>query len=233
MRLILYLYILIVILPVVSFGASPATETFDNGNLDGWVPNTIHTVVTGEIAGGNPGGFLSSLADSNVFGGVVGADNVFQPWVGDYAAAGINFIAVDLKFFQTIQDPRVRFRRSISENGWNFVLTPTGSQSNDWEHFEINFDPTWTDKEATDNGWQQEPSTGSFSEVMSSVIDFEIRADGAPEDVQALGVDNIQIDNGSRLPRPIPTLSESGILLMTALLALAAVIFMKRRSMAV
>jgi hypothetical protein len=83
-----------------------------------------------------------------------------------------------------------------------------------------------------DNGWAQEPNTASFSDVMSGVISFEIRADGALVNVQALGVDNIQIDNGSRLPRNIPTLSEYGIFVMVALVICAAVIFMRRRSIA-
>ena len=227
-KLALYFFTLFMLLSAASFAAAPAVETFDNGDIDGWTANTTMTTVMGVPAGGNPGGFLSSQADSDQFGGVVGTLNGNEPWVGNFAAAGIGFFSVDLKFFQTLQNPRLRVRRSSGENGWHFVLIPTGNQSNNWQHFEINFDPTWSDQEAMDNGWVQESGTGSFSQVWSDVLRFEIRADDATENIEALGVDNVTIAI-SQAPSSVPTLSEWGLIAMAGVLGIVSFMVMRRR----
>lgn len=211
----------------VSFAVSPTVDTFENGNIGTWMRNTIFTAVQGEAVGGNPGGYLVSRATSEEIGGVVGAVNRDEPFIGNYAGAGIGFISVDFLFIQTLEDVRLRVRRSSTENGWHYIFTPIGNQSNTWETFQVTFDPTWSDQEAMDNGWVQEGGTGSFSQVWSSVSNFEFRADNASSDNQALGIDNVTLARSQF--SNVPTMSQWGLISVVALLGIAGLLAIRRR----
>jgi hypothetical protein len=200
--------------------ASPATEGWDSGSLAGWEANTLFSIVSVQATGGNPNGYI---LDGNVNSiSTLGIFTVQEPWTGDFAAARIVQIQVDLRFFggDGLLNPRLRFRQSPFVNAWSFELTPAGTDDGLWHHYEVAIDPSWSDGEALAAGWLQEPGTPSFAATMASVGSTEVRADGA-SDVESIGVDNFTlIANPSLLEIPAVDLRGLGILAVAlALLA--------------
>jgi hypothetical protein len=171
------------------------------GDAAGWIPNVVGASVSVPAAGGNPGGYLD-LTGNTVFP-IVGAVGNFVPINGNYAAAGIDAVAFDINLFSgtfTSEAFRVRYQDDTF-NGWFFpvVYAPAGG----WQHFLINFDPTWTDLQAIAAGWVSDgSSTPDFATTMSDVFNPEIRLSGLGDDFHA-GLDNFSVDAQVRsVPEP-------------------------------
>lgn len=190
------------------FAAQPApaaiiySEGWDTpGDAAGWIGNVLNSVVSVPAAGGNPGGYLD-LTEGPTFD-IVGAVGNFAPIIGDYGAAGINGVSFDLNLFSgtfTSTAFRVRYQ-DATFNGWFFPVSyaPAGG----WQHFAINFDPTWTDLQAMAAGWISDgSSTVDFAMTMSNVFNPEIRLEGTGSDLHA-GLDNFAVNAVARtVPEP-------------------------------
>ena len=97
-----------------------------------------------------------------------------------------------------------------------------------WTHFEIPFDPNWSDADAITAGWMQESSSPSFSETMSDVYTTEVRLLSSDIDNTELGIDNFTTIGDDAA---IPTLNEWGMIISVCLLSLATLIVLRRKEL--
>jgi hypothetical protein len=178
--------------------ATNTSDNWDDGQLHGWTGNTAATVVSASTTGGNPGGYLlsTSAASGNPYR-TIGAISHESRYTGDLAAAGAYRITVDLNLLSG-QSSQVWLRmryRDFSHNGWVYQLDGAMSQGN-WRHYEVNFDPAWTDAQAIAAGWVQESSSASFRDTMADVYSMEVRLlmPAAAVPSTRLGIDNFHLD---------------------------------------
>ncbi|WP_041069341.1 hypothetical protein [Thiolapillus brandeum] len=194
--------------------ATNTSDNWDDGQLHGWLGNTAATVVSVPAAGGNPGGYL--LSASAVTGNpyrTIGAMNHEDRYTGDLAAAGVHRVSVDLNLLSG-QSTWVRLRmryRDFSHNGWVYQLDGSMPVSQ-WRHYEVNFDPNWTDAQAIAAGWVQESTSASFRDTMADVYSMEVRLlmpVAAVPNTQ-LGIDNFYLyatgSNGTATAVPVLSL---------------------------
>lgn len=196
-RLFLVSGLTVFVWPWIVLGAVPGVETFDTDTA-GFVPNTTSSVVVHVGGGGNPDGYIETrkVLTPPVFD--IGAMPLDPDFTGDYAAAGIGQISVDLNFkTDNITAGWIRFRPSIVENGWLYPLT-NSFPTNVWNTYVVNFDPTWTDLQAQAAGWltdndinpAADPSP-PFATVLAGVLTTEVRL--ASEGSTIVGIDNFAI----------------------------------------
>ena len=193
---------LVAVLPVVAWpwialGAVPGVETFD-ADTAGFVPNTTSSVVVHAAGGGNPDGHIQTRKDLTPPVYDIGALTTDPDFTGNYAAAGIGQVSVDLNFMtDNITSAWVRFRPGVAENGWRYPLT-NSFPTNVWNTYVVNFNPTWTDLQAQAAGWLTDkdidPGTDPsppFATVMADVFSAEVRL--ASEGSTVAGIDNFAI----------------------------------------
>ena len=152
--------LMIIVLQTTSIFAASInyTETWENNSLAEWSVNTIASNVDVENSGGNPDGYLYSwgtLWPDGAYGPTfdIGALTQCPVFTGDFAAAGVTGISVDLNFISGTFDAawlRLRYKDS-SHNGWRYSLTDTFG--NVWQTYPVNFSPDWNDVEAETAGW--------------------------------------------------------------------------------
>jgi len=152
--------------------------------------------------GGNPGGYLRSVCTELVAGAYyAGADTERADLTGDRRFR-IWTVSVDLRLFKgTPTGVFLRFRHRSQEgwllNGWRYRFAQ--SLSTIWTHFEVTFDPSWTDAEARAHGWNKDFADGAFSpswgDNMARIGTAEIR-------VEALQPLVVGIDNYTLIPVP-------------------------------
>src|SRR5438105_2988703 len=152
------------------------THYFQNWELDagGWTASTTLSTGNRVASGGNPGGYFQVSPVEPASGGAYQSQGLPQ-LTGNYAAAGINVISFDMKLFSgSVGQAMFRVRyKDATFNGWRFpVAAPTGT----WASYSIQFDPTWTDAQATAAGWVSDgSSTVSFAQTMTNVFNPEVR----------------------------------------------------------
>jgi hypothetical protein len=183
----LWIAIVLVLAANASGASINYTETWDNNSL-----------AMCETTGGNPDGLLGTwgdLADDTFDIGALTRCNVFT---GDYAAAGVTGIAVDVNFVSGTFDAawlRLRFQGG-TQNGWVYPLTAVFG--NVWQTYSVNFDPTWTNAQAEAAGWMTDKDanltsidSNSWAETLSDVYTAEVRISGVNDVVAA--IDNFSI----------------------------------------
>ncbi len=185
------------------FAAIATSDNWDDMRLHGWKGNTAWTQVSVVTSGGNPGGYLSSTSKptgnpANIIGALTDEDR----YTGNYTAAGVNQVSFDLMLVSG-QANRVVFRARYHDahyNGWYYRLTYTGQPLrvsllpiSSWVHFDVPFNPRWSDAEAKAAGWEQEPSCPSFSETMSDVYTIEVRLYSNDPGNTTLAIDNFVV----------------------------------------
>ena len=178
--------------------AMDTSDNWDDGQLHGWTGNTAWTEVVGETTGGNPGGYLRSRNSSATNPSrTIGAMSGENRYTGDFAAAGVQRISVDLNLLSGQMSwvvLRLRYR-DATFNGWTYQLD-TSLPVGQWRHYEVSFDPNWTDAQAIAAGWQQESNTPSFQQTLSDVYSTEVRLLYPSSNVAAppqLGIDNFHL----------------------------------------
>lgn len=156
----------------------PGVDGWDKGSLEGWTGVTSRSSVAIRTSGGNPNGYVHATCQTDSY--AVGAStNGIQEYSGNYAAASIKRISVDLRFLSgSFSTAWLRFRyKDASYNGWKYPLTRS-FPLNTWKTYTISFDPTWTDSQALAAGWVQESSSPGFRATMADVYTAEIRITG-------------------------------------------------------
>lgn len=188
-----------------SHAATAVYDDFDAG-LGTWMPNTTETTNTHQAAGGNPNGYLESdnIGVTPLVFHVVGAVNDTADYSGVFAD-GQWTISVDLNFIRgDFDDAWLRFRfQDSSANGWHISLTNVFDNS--WNSSSVSFHTTWSDAQATLNGWIKEAdgstATPSFSGLWDDVYTSEVRFIGdLASDLNLVG----GIDNYRATVVPIP-----------------------------
>jgi hypothetical protein len=216
----------------VVVAATNTSDNWDDGQLHGWTGNTAATVVSASTTGGHPGGYLlsTSAASGNPYH-TIGAVNLENRYTGDLGAAGAYRVSVDLNLLSG-QSSQVWLRmryRDFSHNGWVYRFDGSMPVSQ-WRHYEVAFNPNWTDAQATAAGWVQESTSASFRDTMADVYSMEVRllmpAAAVPN--TRLGIDNFHLDaRGGAAASAVPVLG----LPLLALLA-AGMIFLGCRRLA-
>ena len=172
-----------------------AVETWDSDLAD-WQQGTTASVAVHAANGGNPDGHLQVRRDlGEAFFDVGAQTDSSADFIGDYAAANIGQISVDLNFMTSnITDAQLRFRRNAVENGWRISLTDQFLPDNTWNTYSVLFDPTWTDQQATDAGWiKDDPTVPSFADVFADVGRTEVRLSSTNEST-LFGIDNFALN---------------------------------------
>jgi hypothetical protein len=177
-------------------GADQVFEGWDEGHAGGWQPNTSRTAIEVYSEGGvGNTGYLRSYEVQGGFN-IVGAVQRNAPYVGDYGAYGYGRMEVAIQFFAGSFEAavfRVRYLDG-SHNGWYRPLTDNFAPG-EWHMTGIDFDPSWSDAEATAAGWVQESNSASFQETMANVYTCEVRAWGTGE--MDIGLDVFWLRPGS------------------------------------
>ena len=181
-------------LPGISQAATAVSDTFDTG-IGSWGPNTTETTVAYSVAGGNPGGYMTTdnLLSASTFN-VIGATNTGAAYSGVFTD-GLWTISVDMSFVNgDFTDSWLRYRfQDSTANGWHISLEDTNFFDSTWQSYSVTFDTTWDDATAMANGWVKEADgtltpTPSFSGLWDDVYTSEVRILGGPRMVA--GIDN-------------------------------------------
>lgn len=230
MRLNQYLLLMItMLLPLTANAAVPTSDGWDNGDLSGWRRNTAWTNVSVVNSGGNVDGYLLSVSDP---GGnpsrTIGALSEEDRYAGDFQTPNIKNAAVDLNLLNgSVQHVYLRFRyHDDTYNGWFYEITGT-LNTNEWSHFSVTFDPSWTDSEAVAAGWAKESNTPTFSETMQDVYTTEIRVLSSAEDINdtRIGIDNFRIG----LTEAVPLFDHWSKTLLILILGAGSLLFLIRK----
>ena len=226
-RHLIFTILLSLFLPAFLNAAIPTSDNWDNSLLNGWQPNTSLTIVSVVDNGGNPNGDLLSNSDPGNIHSTNGALSRESRYTGDFQTPNIGQVNVDLNLLSgSITRIYLRFRYlDATHNGWIYEIT-NSLPMRTWTHFEILFDPNWSDADAITAGWMQESISPSFSETMLNVYTTEVRLISSDIDNTELGIDNFAIIGDDAA---IPTLNEWGMIISGCLLSLAALIIFRRR----
>lgn len=173
------------------------TEDWSGGTTAGWTANTIDSTVVYAAAGGNPDGHIQTRGPSpGDFD--IGALTAIPDFTGNYAAAGITGVSVDLNFMNGQFDGAwLRFRYlDATQSGWLYPLTAVYPSS--WQTYSVNFDPTWTDLQARNAGWLTDDDlfvgvdpSASFAATLANVYTTEVWISG---DINLIaGIDNFTV----------------------------------------
>jgi len=169
----------------------PTVAPFD-ADEDDFTASTTATVQIYSANGGNPGGHVEIRKDLTPGFDIGTQNSVWPQFLGDYAAAGVTGGGFDLNVFNTVLDSaQLRFRRDVAENGWYYDFGPVAPNANQWESYDVAFDPSWSDADALANGWMQEAGGPDFAGLMGSVGWIEVRV--INEGSAIVGVDNVRI----------------------------------------
>lgn len=167
---------------------------------EGWVGSTTSTTQIWLANGGNPAGHLELRKDLTPPVFDIGSRNSTDPdFLGNYAASGITGAGFDLNVYNTtIAHAYLRFRRNVNENGWRYDFGAVLPNSNQWEEFDVSFNPAWDDLTARANGWLTDDDVDAgadpspaFAAVMADVGWIEVRL--ASEGSTIVGIDNVRL----------------------------------------
>jgi hypothetical protein len=186
-----------------ALAASAYTQPWSGSSTEGWEGNTISSVVVHDAGVGNPAGSIASRYDSRPaafdigFTSGNGADTS-----GSFSGTPWN-VSFDLQLNEgKFSDAWLRYRyQDFNYNGWRYALLGPFDQYDTWTHYDLSFDPSWSDAQAMANGWTQESGpVVSFAQTMSSVYKTEVRLALTDSTSSAL----VHLDNFVQAPVPEP-----------------------------
>jgi len=160
--------------------------------FDGWEKAGITTFWEYKDTGGNPNGFVLIYGNN-----VTGMRNRQPDYTGNFAERGINTVSVDIKVLLQqlpVFKPEIFLRNTASFPAWNFPISNFTTQAGIWQHFDVTFDPGWTDEEAILNGWRMDDGPlKSFAETCSDVRSAGIKGAYPPNTSKEIGYDNFAL----------------------------------------
>lgn len=196
--------------PTLVFGVTVSEiDTFEDGTTENWLINLLGigtppaAALPVNIASGGPGGADDNYMQLTALGGVGSGSrltviNVSQ-WAGDYTAAGITEIAMDLRNFG-LTDLSIRLYLAnpmgaplTDDAVTSPVLLPAGGE---WTHAEFALDPL-----------SLTALTGDVQTLLTGVTELRIFHNPAatfpgPAVSAVLGVDNITALRVTAVPEP-------------------------------
>lgn len=160
-----------------ALGAAMITAGFDM-DAEGFVGSTTSSFAFFDMNTGNPPGSMCVRKELMEPEFDVGIRNSVTPeFLGDYGAGGITGAGFDVNVGNfELSALLLRFRVDVNTNGWHYDFGAVQPDNNNWESFDVMFDPTWDDVTAMGMGWTQESGAGSFAATMASVGWIEARA---------------------------------------------------------
>jgi hypothetical protein len=176
--------------------AQEILSTWDDpaAGMAGWEKGTMNTFTEYHETGGNPGGHIRAYG--NLTTGIINRQPEFT---GNYLLKNYNNISLDILVnLQQLPNfkPAIQLRYSASYAGWNYELTDFTVNAGIWQHFNVYFDPTWSDADALANGWTLSPGpTKSFQETMSHVGSISILGHYPQITSKNLGFDNFMLSH--------------------------------------
>lgn len=199
----LFLCLAMVLFFVCPVFAQEVVSDWDDAaaGLAGWVQGTSNAAAEYHETGGNPGGFVK------VSGNMKTGIKTTQPeFIGNYVQKNINNISIDIMVFMQQLDsfkPTIKIRFNYIYAAWNYELSDFVTTAGVWQHFEVYFDPTWSDAEAQANGWYMSPGAGrSFPETMEHVESISVISGYPPTTAKSLGYDNFRLSYVAEPPAP-------------------------------
>ena len=149
--------------------------------------------------GGNPGGFVKVSGNMKT-----GIKTTQAEFTGNYVEKNINCISVDIRvFMQQLEafKPTIKIRFNSVYAAWNYELSDFVCTAGIWQHFDVYFDPTWSDAEAQANGWFLSPGAArSFPETMEHVESISVISGYPITTAKSLGYDNFRLSNSTPPP---------------------------------
>lgn len=152
-------------------------------------------------SGGNPGGYIESACNQPVENGggiyIAGADTESADFTGNYSDT-IWTLSVDLRAVAgDTGTVYLRFRGRNEQgqliNGWRYRLSQSLPTS--WTHFEVMFNPEWTDAQANAWGWTYDDAQGfrtlPWEQTLNRAGTAEITSFTDAE--VTLGIDNVTL----------------------------------------
>ncbi|MBP7055403.1 MAG: hypothetical protein KBB52_00925 [Candidatus Omnitrophica bacterium] len=205
MRLVVFIIVsLLLLAPQVAGATVIATWDDPADGLDGWDASGTGTWIEYSATGGNSGGYIKIGGNRTI-----GFKNTTADFTGNYASRGFNGASFDMMvLLQQLPayKPSLVFRYSPSYNGWEYVLNDfTIENAGTWQHFDIQFDPLWSDAEAVANGWAPVDTymLKPFSETLTHVDAFTIFSDYPSNVAKVLGLDNVMLNGNAAVPEPV------------------------------
>jgi len=200
---------------IFCFSASPVMaqeiiSTWDDpaAGLAGWEKATMNTFTEYHDSGGNPGGHIRAYGNLTT-----GITNKQPDFTGNYIQKSYNNISLDILVnLQQLANfkPRIQIRYSPSFAGWNYELADFTTNAGIWQHFEVYFDPAWSDAEAQANGWYLSPGPAkTFQETLTHVWALSVKSDYPQFTSKNLGFDNFKLSYSEAPPPPEPQPDES------------------------
>jgi|GEM_PF-1644898 hypothetical protein len=181
--------------PTLTFGVTPGqTDTFQDGTTDFWTDGNLGDNVA-VIADGGPAGISDAFlqVSSGAFGG---SERLITfndtQWIGDFAAAGVTAVEMDLKNFGSNDLPvRIAIRSAAGNSA-----TPGYSSTTP---FSLSADGAWHHAVFLLNDSSMTPINvpPPFAAMVTNVMDFRLLCSANPAtmgdrmDAQ-IGVDNIK-----------------------------------------
>lgn len=156
--------------------AVPYSEDWSAGGVNGWQGSTASSVVVRDSGIGNPSGSLAIRRDLSPPVFPTGATSELAALSGDYTGASAWMINFDVLYASgNFTDTWLRFRyQDATFDGWH--LDVANVFPNAWQSYSTMFDPSWTNLQATANGWVDETAgTVSWQQLMTNVYHPEVR----------------------------------------------------------
>ncbi|HIJ78914.1 MAG: hypothetical protein OEY01_07575 [Desulfobulbaceae bacterium] len=174
--------------------------------LAGWEKGSSITFTEYHDSGGNPGGHVRAYGNLTT-----GLLNKQPEFTGNYIEKNYNNISLDIMVnLQQLPNfkPAITLRYSPSFAGWNYELADFTINAGVWQHFEVYFDPAWSDAEAQAHGWSLSPGpTKSFQETLAHVWAVSVTSPYPQITSKNLGYDNFKLSHAA--PPPAAPATES------------------------
>jgi hypothetical protein len=156
--------------------AVPYSEDWSAGDTNGWIQSTTSSTVVRNVGIGNPADSIAIRRDLMPPIFPTGATSELPAVSGDYTGVPAWMVSFDVFYdIGNFADTWYRMRyQGPANNGWH--LDVADAFPNSWQSYSLMFDPSWTDAQATANGWVDETAgTISWQQLMSDVYHPEVR----------------------------------------------------------
>lgn len=172
-------------------------------STEGWVSNSGQADLFPSATEGLPPGSITSvfMAPDGSPQKVVGAASGALPLRGSFYGHRWQVSFDALRVHGMATELSLRYRLYDTPGGWRLPL-PLPDMG-DWTHYEVLFDPAWTDDEAMAAGWIAEPYAWDWQTAMGHVTATELRL-ALSDDVTTAAVhfDNFVQQHEGTVPVP-------------------------------
>lgn len=190
-----FLFAVLILMATVSVAnAQDVVATWDDAAqaLAGWQGVSVGNTLAYHETEGNPGGYIEAYGNMNS-----GISSNQPDFTGNFVEKNYNRISIDIKPIMVAVaacKPGVYLRYSASFASWKYILSNFTNTAGAWQHFDVIFNPAWTDAEAQANGWSlEEGPLKSFAETMAHVGSVAVEIKYVSNAAAYIGYDNFSL----------------------------------------